>query len=48
MLRHVPQCAARRDASATLRRASQMRLRRLADAAPLAKLALGKVRTENG
>jgi hypothetical protein len=48
MLRLVPQFAARQDASATPLRASQKRSRRLADAATLAKLARGKVRTKNG
>jgi hypothetical protein len=48
MLRHVPQLAVRRDALATPLRASQKRSRRLADAATLAKLARGKVRTKSG
>src|SRR5579862_2015949 len=48
MLRHVPQFAARRDALVAPWRASQMRSRRLAEAATLAKLKPGKVRTKNG
>jgi len=48
MLRHVPPFVARRDVLSTPRRASQKRSRRLADAATLAKLASGKVRTKNG
>jgi predicted TIM-barrel fold metal-dependent hydrolase len=48
MLRHVPQFAARRDALATPRHAPEKRSRGLADAATLAKLARGKVRTKNG
>src|SRR6202049_2211873 len=48
MLRHAPQFATRGDAPATPRRALEKRLRRLADAATLAKLGRGDVRTKNG
>jgi len=48
MLRHVPSFAARDDALATPQRASKKRSLRLADAATLAKLVRGKVRTKNG
>src|SRR5580700_8243162 len=48
MLRHVPQSAARRDTPPTPPCELKKRSRRLADAATLAKLGRGKVRTKNG